>query len=592
MSDPLVGQIVDGRYHILELLSEGGMGSVYVAEHLKLRKRVAFKVVRAELAGNTEIALRLAQEAMATAVIDHPNVVSALDCGTLPDRGAYLVMQLVQGSSLHQVLEQHGSLHWSRAADLGAQIADALSAAKQHGIVHRDLKPDNMVIQTREGGAETVKILDFGVARWTRESLRVPPPDTTVRRAGPVTRSGTVIGTPGYMAPEQALGEAAAHTADLYALGVIVWEMVAGQHPFGTEDLREIVQRQLTVPIPSLRETTGDLTIPEELDQLVQRLCAAAEQDRPQDAVAVRDVLRRLVNRAVANAPPSSLEREAMGASSDSPAVRTPVDATGTRLRLDATGSRLRIERPPLHSPRTSEQTPIASESASRQLTIAGRPARLLGYGMALSLVVAGAVIFSYRTGMIPGAERERSVRMVDPEFEPGEMASAASSESAAASTPQPAGARGPASANSTADDPASPEALLADADAGTQREAQASQAGYEDVLRRSRLHAARLSAAEALWMMHQEHGAEITPGMLALVHLQLESGCDAVARAADVLLAERDPRTLPAIALLSEHPEAVCGPAQSAECTECLAPRLAQALPMLRITAGATQRP
>jgi len=150
----LLGQVVADRYRVLEVLGEGGMGAVYLAEHLTLHKQVALKVVHREHAGNAELAARFAREAMATSRIEHPNVISALDYGQLDDGTAYLAVQLVRGPSLTRVLRAEGPMHWARVANIGAQIADALSAAHGHGIVHRDLKPDNVLLQFLDDGTE------------------------------------------------------------------------------------------------------------------------------------------------------------------------------------------------------------------------------------------------------------------------------------------------------------------------------------------------------------------------------------------------------------------------------------------------------
>jgi serine/threonine protein kinase len=244
-----IGKVIADRYRVLELLGEGGMGAVYIAEHLTLQKQVALKVVHAEHAGNAELAARFAREAMATSRIDHPNVISALDFGTLPDGTAYLAVQLVRGPSLTKVLQAEGRLHWARAAEIGAQVADALCAAHGYGIVHRDLKPDNVLLQFLDDGGELVKVLDFGVAKFERDSLAPP----SVRREPNVTQIGIVIGTPGYMAPEQAIGHPADHRADLYALGVILWEAIVGRPLWAAADLQTLVERQLSETPPRLR---------------------------------------------------------------------------------------------------------------------------------------------------------------------------------------------------------------------------------------------------------------------------------------------------------------------------------------------------
>ena len=286
------GRVLDDRYRILRLLGEGGMGAVFVAEHLTLHKQVALKVVRAELAGNGEVAARFAREAMATAQFEHPHVASAIDYGTLPEGGAYFVMQLVRGRSLRALLAANKQLQWRRVCELAAQVADALSAAKAAGIIHRDLKPDNVLVERREDGSDLVKVLDFGIAHIAPRDSVAPPGAAGAHRE--LTRVGTVMGTPGYMAPEQAVGDKVDHRADLYALGVVIWEAIAGRELWDGPDLTTVVTRQMSEPVPRLRELGIDPLLPAALDELIQRLTALAVGQRPEHAAEVRDELRRL----------------------------------------------------------------------------------------------------------------------------------------------------------------------------------------------------------------------------------------------------------------------------------------------------------
>jgi serine/threonine-protein kinase len=286
-------RILDDRYRVLRLLGEGGMGAVFVAEHLTLHKPVALKVVRAELAGNGEVAARFAREAMATAQFEHPHVASAIDYGTLPEGGAYFVMQLVRGRSLRALLGTQKKLPWRRVCEIAAQVADALSAAKSVGIIHRDLKPDNVLVERREDGSDLVKVLDFGIAHVTPRDAGAPHGASVHRE---LTRVGTVMGTPGYMSPEQAVGDKVDHRTDLYALGVVIWECIAGRELWDGPDLTTVVTRQMTENVPRLRELVQDLTFPAELDDLVQRLTQRNAADRPEHAAEVRDALRRLAH--------------------------------------------------------------------------------------------------------------------------------------------------------------------------------------------------------------------------------------------------------------------------------------------------------
>ncbi len=275
-----IGRIIDGRYKIVEVLGEGGMGAVFVAEHLKLRKLVALKTIRGEFSGHPELEARFAREALATGQIDHPHVVSAIDFGHLPEGGAYLVIQLVRGVSLGKQLES-GPLPWPQAVELGAQIADALAAAHAAGIIHRDLKPDNVLLELREG-KQSAKVVDFGIARLSDDS------GAQATGSEPLTRMGAVIGTPGYMAPEQAVGGQIDARVDLYALGVILWECCSGRPLWEDEDITQLFTRQLTTVAPPLQG------VPPALAALVAQLLASAPGGRPATPALVRDELRAI----------------------------------------------------------------------------------------------------------------------------------------------------------------------------------------------------------------------------------------------------------------------------------------------------------
>lgn len=276
-----IGRTIDGRYRIVALLGDGGMGSVYEAEHLALAKRVALKVIHPELVRDEEALARFEREARATAAIDHPHVASAMDFGRLPDGGAYLVVRLVSGGLSIRTRVEGGPLPWREACVIGAQIADALAAIHARGFVHRDLTSDNVLLTTTEDGSPFAHVLDLGVAGLVG-------PEHGKR----LTEEGHVVGTPGYMSPEQALGQPTDPRADLYSLGVLLWEMCCGRSLFGARELTQIVAVQLTddpPPIPQLASATA----PSELALLIQRLLARAPADRPSDANAVRDALRR-----------------------------------------------------------------------------------------------------------------------------------------------------------------------------------------------------------------------------------------------------------------------------------------------------------
>jgi serine/threonine-protein kinase len=319
-----IGRVLDDRYRVTESLGEGGMGAVFVAEHLKLRKSVAVKVIRAELAGNGEVAARFAREAMATAQFEHPHVASAIDYGTLAEGGAYFVMQLVRGESLRELLDRRGALPWPLACELLAQVADALAAARTAGIVHRDLKPENIVLQPRDDGSYLAKVLDFGIAHVVQ-----PPKTAENTNHRTLTRVGTIMGTPGYMSPEQAVGDRVDHRTDLYALGVVLWECLTGKALWDGPDVTTIITKQLRDPVPRPRDVLGDPLFPRALDDLILRLCARSADERPEHAGLVRDELRALAQRT--SSPATALAEHA---GSQLMAARKQLAALSLRGRL------------------------------------------------------------------------------------------------------------------------------------------------------------------------------------------------------------------------------------------------------------------
>jgi len=273
------GTVVAGRYRIERLLGTGGMGAVYRAEHVHMRKTVALKVLHREFVGVNEVVARFEREAIAAARIEHPNVVAASDFGKLDDGSFYLVLEYVDGKSLRELLAE-GPLPTSRIVEIARQTALALNAAHAAEIVHRDLKPDNLMLVPEPDGSSRVKVLDFGIAR-----VSVPnTPDATH-----LTRVGVVMGTVAYMSPEQATGQAVDGRTDLYSLGVMMYEMIAGRQPFEADLPSQVLARQLVEPPPPLPPDA-----PPGLVALVLHLLAKAPADRPASAREVLDRLARL----------------------------------------------------------------------------------------------------------------------------------------------------------------------------------------------------------------------------------------------------------------------------------------------------------
>jgi serine/threonine-protein kinase len=281
-----------GNYRLVLRLGSGAMGTVFLGEHERIARRAAVKVLSPEFAENADILRRFFAEARATSLIDHPAIVEVFDCGVHPDgRRPYIVMEYLRGETLAAYLGRTGPLAWQEACAIAQQLADALAAAHRRRIVHRDVKPANVmrIVDAgagSAGGAAAIKVLDFGIAKLLHDTL-----------SGVRTHPGKLLGTPEYMAPEQASGEGPIdERTDIYALGCVLYEMVCGQPPFAAKSLSDLVlaHRWREAPVASsLAE------LPPALDRLIARMLSKPPPDRPPSMTAVVEGLREVV------APPS-----------------------------------------------------------------------------------------------------------------------------------------------------------------------------------------------------------------------------------------------------------------------------------------------
>jgi eukaryotic-like serine/threonine-protein kinase len=295
----VIGQRIN-NYEITALLGQGGMGSVYVAEHPVLGRRAAVKLLRPEYALDENLVARFINEARASSAIHHPGIIEVFDVGTLPEGQPYLMMELLEGETLARRINRLGRLRPPEAIEVASQAASALAAAHGHGIVHRDLKPDNLFLVGEAGnpGDPRVKVLDFGIAklhrRWTGQQIR--------------THTGSLMGTPPYMSPEQCRGISSEidHRTDVYALGIILYEMLVGAPPFLSEGFGDVLLMHLTRPPRPPREI--DPAIPMSVEAIVLR----ALEKEPERRFASMDELGRALAAAathntlleVAPAPP------------------------------------------------------------------------------------------------------------------------------------------------------------------------------------------------------------------------------------------------------------------------------------------------
>lgn len=262
-SDPRIGTVLAGTYRILRCLDTGGMANIYLAETLSTGRCVAIKILRSDVAGEPEIAARFEREAMAMTTLVDEHVVRLLDFGRSADGEVYLVMEYVAGESLRATLRRHGSLPLSLVLDIARQIGAALTRAHTAGIVHRDLKPENVMLVHGDPSKPRIKLLDFGMARLMAAKFA---------KGGALTKQGSVFGTPEYMAPEQACGGHVDARADQYALGVMLYEMLAGQRPFQASSPIDLLQMHVHNPVPSLSERAP--WVPRPVGQVLERMLA------------------------------------------------------------------------------------------------------------------------------------------------------------------------------------------------------------------------------------------------------------------------------------------------------------------------------
>ncbi|RMH43061.1 MAG: serine/threonine protein kinase [Deltaproteobacteria bacterium] len=235
--DPMIGVVIDRRYRVLSKIGEGGMGQVYKCEHVGLKKQMAVKLLRTEIVSNPEAVQRFHQEAQSASSIGHRNIIDISDVGSLPDGRVYMCMELLDGQPMSDLIRR--PLDPARILHILIQTCDGLAAAHRHGIVHRDMKPENIFVTVRDG-MEVPKLLDFGIAKVTGNDGQ-----------NNLTRTGTIFGTPYYMAPEQALGQPVDHRADIYSLGVILYEAFTGSVPFKAESFMAILTQHITTePMP------------------------------------------------------------------------------------------------------------------------------------------------------------------------------------------------------------------------------------------------------------------------------------------------------------------------------------------------------
>ncbi len=369
------GQVLDGRYRIVAKLGEGGMGEVYAAEHVHIEKRVAVKLLRHEILANPEAVTRFRQEARSASSIGHKNIISIEDFGKLTDGRIYLCMELLEGEPLNDLLEQ--PLGPERILNILIQTCHGLAAAHEKGIVHRDMKPENIFVTIAPDGTEIPKLLDFGIAKVSGND-----------GDNGLTRTGTIFGTPFYMSPEQALGQRVDHRADIYAMGVIMYECFAGSIPFSGESFMGILTKHITAEPdpPARRALENGRTIPPGIEPIILHAMRKEPDQRYQTMAELIEALIAVHRNLAGPGMSGYMEPHVMG-SAALPGLRygssgqqspTPVPQTHRHPSqpvplLDADG-RPATPTPTPHRPGSSTPAPYTADASHTPMPVSASP--------------------------------------------------------------------------------------------------------------------------------------------------------------------------------------------------------------------------
>ena len=275
------GALVGGRFRVERQIGRGGMGSVYLARQEMVDRPVALKVLKPDIATDKSAVERFVAEARAVSLLRNPHTVTLYDVGRTADDQLYYAMELIEGATLAEVIAQ-GPLPWPRALRIVRQVAESLAEAHELGIFHRDIKPDNVLLDAGHGGRDFARVVDFGIAKLQNDQVNL-------------TQTGTVLGTPAYLSPEQARGDPVDGQTDIYSLGVFLFEMLAGRRPFEDRKVTALLLKHVNEPAPSVRDSCPNQAIPPEIDALVQMMMAKDPLDRPPSARVLQSYITEML---------------------------------------------------------------------------------------------------------------------------------------------------------------------------------------------------------------------------------------------------------------------------------------------------------
>ncbi|MBI5482606.1 MAG: serine/threonine protein kinase [Deltaproteobacteria bacterium] len=395
---PLVGRVLGGTYEVERPLGAGGMGAVYVARHVRTGRRYAVKVLLRERALTEENTRRFRREAKALGALGHAGIIAVHDFAESDDGLAYIVMDLLEGEDLASRLRRGGALPWPEIQRIGQEVAAALGAAHAVGILHRDLKPGNIFLWRQPGAPDRAVLLDFGLAKATDAMAQTQ-----------LTSTGEVLGTPLYMAPEQARGDELDGRADLYALGVVLFEMVTGTPPFSGPNVTAVLARLLTEPPPSVMPLART-PVPAELDAFLQRALAKRPADRFPNPPEFAGALAR-----AAQGSPQGVADPALAMTVAGPGLRPSTPAglpAGALHPTPAPPAGPDAAPPAIHRPTPAQMVPVPPVPLLVTGTSSRRRPALLAVALAMPVVLAtlaGVGYFAWR-GLTAPAQRSVQV--------------------------------------------------------------------------------------------------------------------------------------------------------------------------------------